>query len=110
MQIKNVERGRVSDYLKHSSTAKYFEGQKPWKVAKGDMALPCATQNEIDADDAKALAESGCYLVAEGANMPSDSAAIEVYQKAGIMYGPGKAANAGGVACSGLEMAQNSVR
>jgi glutamate dehydrogenase (NADP+) len=110
MHIKNVKRGRVSDYLKESSTAKYFEGKKPWDVENVTLAFPSATQNEIDEHDAKILAKNGCKLVVEGANMPSTKEAIEVYKKSGIVLCPGKAANAGGVAVSGLEMTQNSTR
>lgn len=109
MEIKNVKRGRISDYCNESSTAKFFPGKKPWEV-KGLLAFPSATQNEIDENDAKVLATNGCKLVVEGANMPSTNAAIEVYKKNGIVLCPGKAANAGGVAVSGLEMQQNSTR
>jgi glutamate dehydrogenase (NADP+) len=88
---------------------KYFENQKPWSI-KCDIAFPSATQNEIDASDAKTLVKNGCVGIGEGANMPSTPEAIEVFQKAKILYAPGKAANAGGVATSGLEMSQNSMR
>jgi glutamate dehydrogenase (NADP+) len=87
----------------------YFEDRRPWAVEGAECAFPCATQNEIDADDAKALLASGVYVVSEGANMPSVPTAVQQFLKQGILYGPGKAANAGGVATSGLEMAQNAV-
>ena len=109
-EIKNVKRGRVKEYADKYPSAKYFEGQKPWKNTKCDIALPCATQNEINEEDAKALIANGCYAIAEGANMPSTNEAIEVYQSSRILYAPGKASNAGGVATSGLEMTQNSMR
>jgi len=108
MHLKNVKRGRIKEYADKYGV-EYFEGRRPWEV-KCDVALPSATQNEINADDAKTLIENGCFLVSEGANMPSTPDAIEVYQEAGILYGLGKAANAGGVAVSGLEMSQNSLR
>jgi len=103
------DRGRCSDYAKESSTAKYFANERPWKVAC-DVALPCATQNEIEEHDADLLAANGCKWVFEGANMPSTNKAIEIYKKNNIFYFPAKAANAGGVAVSGLEMSQNSGR
>jgi glutamate dehydrogenase (NADP+) len=109
MDLKNNKRGRISEYTKLSSTAKFFPGKKPWEV-KGVLAFPSATQNEIDENDAKTLATNGCKLVVEGANMPSTNEAIEVYKAKGIAFCPGKAANAGGVAVSGLEMTQNSMR
>ena len=109
MNLKNVKRGRIKEYCNKYSEAKYVEGKRPWEV-KCDVALPSATQNEIDGDDAKALVKNGCICVSEGANMPSTPEAIEVYLAAKILYGPGKAANAGGVATSGLEMSQNSMR
>ena len=108
-QIKEVERKRISEYVKYHSTAKYIEGKGIWTV-KCDIALPCATQNELNLDDAKALVANGCYAVAEGANMPSTPDAISYFQKNGVLFGPAKAANAGGVATSGLEMSQNSMR
>ncbi len=110
MELKNVKRGRIKEYADKYPSAKYFEGQKPWKNTKADVALPCATQNEIQEDDAKALIANGVKLIAEGANMPSTNEAIAVYQAAKILYAPGKASNAGGVATSGLEMTQNSMR
>jgi glutamate dehydrogenase (NADP+) len=109
MELKNVKRGRISEYTKKFPKAQYFEGKRPWHV-KCDVALPCATQNEVDASDAKTLIKNGCICVSEGANMPSTPEAIEVYLEAKILYGLGKAANAGGVATSGLEMSQNSLR
>ena len=108
MYLKNVKRGRIQEYAQKYGCA-YHEGQRPW-VIKCDVALPSATQNEIDGDDAKTLIQNGCFLVSEGANMPSTPEAIEAYLNARILYGPGKAANAGGVATSGLEMTQNSMR
>ena len=108
MELKNVKRGRIKEYAEKYG-CEYYEGKRPWGI-KCDVALPSATQNEIDENDAKTLIANGCYLVSEGANMPSTPGAIEVYQNAKIMYGPGKAANAGGVATSGLEMSQNSLR
>lgn len=109
MHLKNVKRGRISEYIDKYPEATYVAGKRPWEV-KCDIALPSATQNEIEADDAKKLISNGCFLVSEGANMPSTPEAIEVYLEAKILYGPGKAANAGGVATSGLEMSQNSMR
>ena len=108
MHLKNVKRGRIKEYADKYGV-EYFEGERPWGI-KCDVALPSATQNEIDENDAKKLIDNGCFVVSEGANMPSTPEAIEVFQKAGILYGPGKAANAGGVATSGLEMSQNSLR
>jgi glutamate dehydrogenase (NADP+) len=109
MEIKNVNYGRISDYLKKYPNAKFVEGKRPWEV-KCDIALPCATQNELNEDDAKALVANGCICVAEGANMPSTPEAVLVFQNAKILFAPGKASNAGGVATSGLEMSQNSLR
>lgn len=110
-RLKNQERGRIADYCKFSKTAKYFgEKTRPWGVANADLAFPCATQNEIELKDAEALKLNGVYLVAEGANMPSNADAINFYFKNHFLYGPAKAANAAGVACSGLEMTQNSMR
>jgi len=108
LELKNVKRGRIKEYAEKFG-CKYVAGERPWSV-KCDIALPSATQNEIDGKDAEALVKNGCMCVAEGANMPSTPEAIEVYQKTKILYGPGKAANAGGVATSGLEMSQNSQR
>lgn len=108
MELKNVKRGRIKEYADKYG-CEYYEGKRPWGI-KCDVALPSATQNEIDEEDAKTLIANGCFLVSEGANMPSTPEAVEVYQNARIMYGPGKAANAGGVSVSGLEMSQNSLR
>ena len=110
MELKNVKRGRMSEYVKKYPTAKYYEGKKPWGLVKAEIAMPSATQNEINADDAKALIENGCICVSEGANMPSTPEAIHAYQQTKILYAPGKASNAGGVATSGLEMSQNAIR
>jgi len=109
MEIKNVNYGRISDYLTKYPNAKYVAGKRPWEV-KCDVALPCATQNELNEDEAKVLVANGCICVAEGANMPSTPEAVTVFQKAKILFAPGKASNAGGVATSGLEMSQNSLR
>jgi glutamate dehydrogenase (NADP+) len=109
MHIKNVERGRISDYLKKYPTASFVAGKTPWGVAC-DIAMPCATQNELNGDDAKALIANGVKAVAEGANMPSTPEAIEAFAVARILFSPGKASNAGGVSTSGLEMSQNSLR
>lgn len=109
-QIKEVERGRIKEYAQRVPGSTYTEGCKGIWTVKCDIALPCATQNEIDAVSAQALVDNGVKYVAEGANMPSTPEAIEIYLKNGIYYGPGKAANAGGVATSGLEMSQNSLR
>lgn len=108
MWLKNTKRGRISEYAEKFD-CEYHEGLRPWGI-KCDIALPCATQNEVNEDEAKTLVSNGCFCVSEGANMPSTPEAVEVYQKAGILYGPGKASNAGGVATSGLEMSQNSLR
>lgn len=109
MDLKNVKRGRISEYVNKYPSAKYNEGKRPWEVTC-DIALPCATQNELNADEAKTLVKNGCMCVSEGANMPSTPEAIEVFQEAKILFAPGKASNAGGVATSGLEMSQNSLR
>jgi glutamate dehydrogenase (NADP+) len=109
MEIKNEQRGRISDYLKKYPNAKYIADKRPWEV-KCDVALPCATQNELNESEAKALVANGCICVAEGANMPSTPEAVMVFQKAQLLFAPGKASNAGGVATSGLEMSQNSLR
>ena len=109
MNLKNVKRGRIKEYCDKYPEAKFVAGKRPWEV-KCDIALPSATQNEIDGNDAKALMANGCFCVSEGANMPSTPDAIEIYIASKILYGPGKAANAGGVATSGLEMSQNSMR
>ncbi len=106
--LKNVKRGRIKEYAERFN-AEYWEGERPWR-AKCDVALPCATQNEVTGEDAKMLISNGCICVSEGANMPSVPEAIDVYLENKILYGPGKASNAGGVAVSGLEMSQNSMR
>ena len=108
MELKNIKRGRIKEYAEKYG-CEYMEGKRPWSV-KCDIALPSATQNEIDDDDAKELVKNGCICVSEGANMPSTPEAVKVYLDNKICYGPGKAANAGGVATSGLEMSQNSIR
>lgn len=108
LELKNVKRGRIREYAEKFG-AEYWEGERPWKV-KCDVALPCATQNELNAEDAQMLVDNGCICVSEGANMPSEPGAIDIFQKNKILFGPGKAANAGGVAVSGLEMSQNSLR
>jgi len=109
MDLKNIKRGRINEYVTKYPNAKFFAGERPWGV-KCDAAMPCATQNELDEDDAKTLLNNGCYVISEGANMPSRPEAITAFQNAKILYAPGKASNAGGVATSGLEMSQNSLR
>ena len=109
-EIKEVKRDRIKTYLNYVPTAKYLEGCGGIWTVPCDVALPCATQNELDGEGAKALVENGCFAVAEGANMPSTPEAVAVFQAAGILFAPAKAANAGGVATSGLEMSQNSLR
>lgn len=109
MEIKNVKRGRIEEYVAKYPNAKFVAGKRPWEV-KVDIALPCATQNELNGDEAKVLVANGVICVAEGANMPSTPEAIEVFQAAKVLFSPGKASNAGGVATSGLEMSQNSLR
>ena len=109
MQLKNVKRGRISEYVKQYPNAKYFEGVRPWNV-KADIALPCATENELNENDAKALIANGCICVSEGANMPCTPGAVTAFQNAKLLLGVGKASNAGGVAASGLEMSQNAQR
>lgn len=108
-ELKNIKRGRIKEYADKYKSAQYVDGKTPWGV-KCDIALPCATQNEVNENDANMLVRNGCICIAEGANMPSTPEAIEVYINSKILYGPGKAANAGGVATSGLEMTQNSMR
>jgi glutamate dehydrogenase/leucine dehydrogenase len=108
MDLKNIRRGRIKEYADKFGVD-YTEGERPWSV-NCDIALPCATQNEINEEEAKTLVSNGCFLVSEGANMPSTPEAVEIFLKEQILYGPGKAANAGGVAVSGLEMTQNSMR
>jgi len=107
MDLKNVKRGRINEYSDKFG-AEFMEGKRPWGI-KCDVALPCATQNEINEAEAKELVNNGCFVVAEGANMPSDAEAVNVFLSNKILFGPGKAANAGGVAVSGLEMSQNSM-
>lgn len=109
MELKNERRGRISEYVDKFPSAVYIEGKRPWEVSC-DVALPCATQNELNGDEAVILVSNGCICVSEGANMPSTPEAIEVFQKSKILFAPGKASNAGGVATSGLEMSQNSLR
>lgn len=108
MELKNVRRGRIKEYA-DKYRCEYFEGMRPWFV-KCDVALPCATQNEVNGEEAQMLVNNGCYVVSEGANMPTTLEGVEVFLAKKILYGPGKAANAGGVATSGLEMSQNSLR
>ena len=109
MVLKNEKRGRIKEYVDKYPQAKFFVGKRPWKV-KCDVAMPCATQNEVNEDEAKILLKNGCKVVSEGANMPSTPEAVHAFQAAKILYAPGKASNAGGVATSGLEMSQNSLR
>ncbi len=108
MELKNVKRGRIAEYAEKYDCS-FYPGQRPWSIPC-DIAFPSATQNEIDGNDAQTLVKNGCFCVSEGANMPSTIEAVKVFLKAKIMYGPGKAANAGGVATSGLEMSQNSLK
>ena len=108
-ELKNMLRGRIREYAVKYPSAQYFEGERPWSV-KCDIAMPCATQNELNGEEAAKLVANGCMCVVEGANMPTTPEAIEIFQKAKILYSPGKASNAGGVATSGLEMTQNSMR
>ena len=109
MELKNIERGRIREYVEEYPSAQYHEGKRPW-FEKADIALPCATQNEINAEEAAALVKNGVIAVAEGANMPTLPEAIKIFQDAKLLYSPGKASNAGGVSVSGLEMSQNSER
>lgn len=108
-ELKNIRRGRISEYVSQFPQAQYSPGERPWCIPC-DIAMPCATQNEIEKDDAQHLIDNGCFCVTEGANMPSTPEAISIFQAAKILYSPGKASNAGGVATSGLEMSQNSMR
>ena len=108
-ELKNVRRGRISEYVQKYPSAQYTAGKRPWSVTV-DCAFPCATQNELNAEEAQGLIKNGVFLVAEGANMPCTPEAVALFQKAGVLYAPGKASNAGGVAVSGLEMSQNSMR
>lgn len=109
LELKNIRRGRIKEYAAKYPQAQYFENERPWRIPC-DIAMPCATQNEIELGDAEALLANGCYCVCEGANMPTTPEAIAAFQTAKILYSPGKASNAGGVATSGLEMSQNSMR
>jgi glutamate dehydrogenase (NADP+) len=109
LNLKNIKRGRINEYIKKYPTAKFFKGEKPWGV-KCDIALPCATQNELDGSAAKKLVANGVICVAEGANMPTTPEGIHIFQSNKILFSPGKASNAGGVSVSGLEMSQNSMR
>jgi glutamate dehydrogenase (NADP+) len=109
MELKNVRRGRISEYVATYPSAKFISGKRPWEV-KVEIELPCATQNELNGDEAKVLVSNGVICVAEGANMPSTPEAITAFQDAKVLFSPGKASNAGGVATSGLEMSQNSLR
>ena len=108
-QLKNVRRGRINEYIDEFSGAQFFEGEKPWGV-KCQIALPCATQNEINGEDAIKLVKNGCIALSEGANMPTDLEGVHAFKDAKILFAPGKAANAGGVGVSALEMSQNSAR
>jgi glutamate dehydrogenase (NADP+) len=107
MELKNVRRARIREYAEKFKGVEYRQGQRPWGI-KCDCAFPSATQNEVDAQSAATLVDNGCFLVAEGANMPTEPGGVDVFQQNSVLYGPGKAANAGGVAVSGLEMAQNA--
>jgi glutamate dehydrogenase (NADP+) len=109
MNLKNIKRGRIKEYANEYHNAEYFAGKHPWDI-ECQIALPCATQNELSGDDAKNLIKNGCFCVAEGANMPTEPAGIKVFLDNKVLFAPGKAANAGGVATSGLEMSQNSMR
>jgi glutamate dehydrogenase (NADP+) len=109
MDLKNNRRGRIEEYSSRYKNAEYLEGKRPWEI-ECHVALPCATQNEISGEDAKTLVNNDCYCICEGANMPTEPEGVKVFLKNGVLYGQGKAANAGGVATSGLEMAQNSMR
>jgi glutamate dehydrogenase (NADP+) len=107
MELKNERRGRISEYAEQFGV-EYYPGRRPWGVEGADVALPCATQNELNTEDAKQLVANGIRAVAEGANIPTEAEAVRVLMDNGVLFGPGKAANAGGVAVSGLEMAQNA--
>lgn len=109
LELKNIFRGRISEYADRYPSATYYPGERPWGV-KCDIAMPCATQNELNGDDAAKLVANGCICIAEGANMPSTPEAVHIFQQNKLLYAPGKASNAGGVATSGLEMTQNSMR
>ena len=109
MELKNEKRGRISEYIKKYSKAEFYSKKSPWNI-KCDIAIPCATQNELGKEDAMSLIKNGCNAVGEGANMPCTPDAVEQFINNKVLYAPGKASNAGGVAVSGLEMAQNSLR
>lgn len=109
MDLKNNKRGRIKEYAKKYASAEYLEGKRPWEI-ECQVALPCATQNEISGEDAKTLMKNDCYCICEGANMPTEPQGVKVFLENEVLYGQGKAANAGGVATSGLEMTQNSMR
>ena len=109
-ELKNVRRGRIREYAAAYPRSEYHEGKRPWQLTTCDVALPCATQNELDLDDAKTLVANGCIAVCEGANMPTTLDATAYIQGHGLLFSPGKASNAGGVATSGLEMSQNAIR
>ena len=109
MELKNIRRGRIREYAEKFPGAQYLDGQRPWTVPC-DCAFPCATQNEISGAEAQQLVEQGCRVVAEGANMPTEPEGVKIFLERKVLFGPGKAANAGGVAVSGLEMTQNSQR
>ena len=109
MNLKNVKRGRIAEYIEKFTSASFYESKKPWEV-KVEVALPCATQNELGEEHANLLVQNGCIAVVEGANMPCNPEAIAVFANKKILFSPGKASNAGGVATSGLEMSQNSLR
>ncbi len=108
-ELKNQRRGRIKEYADEFNST-YSEGKRPWELEAAEIALPCATQNEVNKSDAQTLVKNGCICVAEGANMPVEPDAVSIFQSSGVLFGPGKAANAGGVAVSGLEMSQNSMR
>ncbi|MBR7127102.1 MAG: NADP-specific glutamate dehydrogenase [Lentisphaeria bacterium] len=110
MELKNVKRGRISEYVNFNKTAKFIAGARPWGLTEASIAMPCATQNELDLENAKDLVKMGCIAVSEGANMPSTIEATEYFKANDVLFAPGKAANAGGVATSGLEMSQNAMR
>jgi glutamate dehydrogenase (NADP+) len=110
MELKNGRHGRIEEYAKQYSSAVFHKGKTPWQLAEAEVALPSATQNELSLEDAKVLVKNGCICVSEGANMPTQADAAEYFIESGVLFGPGKAANAGGVATSGLEMSQNAMR
>jgi glutamate dehydrogenase (NADP+) len=110
IELKNVRRGRIYEYTKQFPKAKYYDNERPWSLVPAEIALPSATQNEIISKEAEVLVKNGCICVSEGANMPCSPQAVEIFLNHNVLYGPGKAANAGGVATSGLEMSQNASR